>query len=605
VTIPVTTPITGATEPDRADFNPDPVNVANEKAVATIAIKGQRKDIATALSSTEPPGVTLEIPGSLGPIGPPPDPSALTTSGVGTAQHTTTVTPPAGGTVHLLDGTELVSTLVVTGVGTYTVDPATGEMTFDPEPGYSGTAPAVGYRVTDAYGQTGDNTWTATVTMPDAPMAPNLTSSGPIRTDQQVTLSIPTGGSVRLLDGSVAVSLLTVPGVGTYSLNTSTGVVTFTPTTLFRGVAPAVDYRVTDAYDQAAEGSYTPTVTLAALTATPLDLNGVGEQLQSGTLTLPPLSTAHLLDGTTPVNSFVVPGKGTFTVTPSKGAVTFQPVPGFSGVATAPYRFTDEFGQTAESTIVATVARPAPPTAQNRTSTSTPEQPFLPQTATFTVPPGTTISLIDPSGNPVDSLAVPGQGTYVLDPDTGVVTFTPIDGYRGAVTPVPVRLTDGYGQSATGSYSPAIGRFTPTTLAPERGEPSTRPSITIPIPPGGSVTLIDAEGREVTEVTIPGMGTYVLDPDTGVLTFVPAEGFEGSPTSVTYKITDADGRVSIGTFSPTVLGDSTDRGDTREPVAPLAFTGAATSTLAGLGALVLCIGMALMGLSRRRRQATH
>ncbi|MGB3039513.1 MAG: hypothetical protein WBB44_02245, partial [Candidatus Nanopelagicales bacterium] len=63
-----------------------------------------------------------------------------TSTGVGTATQSVTVTPPAGGTVMLLDGSTPVTTLTIPGQGEYTVDPTTGVMTFTPKLGYTGTA---------------------------------------------------------------------------------------------------------------------------------------------------------------------------------------------------------------------------------------------------------------------------------------------------------------------------------------------------------------------------------------------------------------------------------------------------------------------------------
>ena len=49
---------------------------------------------------------------------------------------------------------------------------------------------------------------------------------------------------------------------------------------------------------------------------------------------------------------------------------------------------------------------------------------------------------------PVTTLTIPSQGTYVLDPVTGVITFTPALGFQGTATPVTYRITDFYAQIA-------------------------------------------------------------------------------------------------------------------------------------------------------------
>jgi hypothetical protein len=56
-----------------------------------------------------------------------------------------------------------VTTLTVTGVGTYEVAPGTGDITFTAETRFTGLAPPVTYRVTDAYGQARSATYTVRV----------------------------------------------------------------------------------------------------------------------------------------------------------------------------------------------------------------------------------------------------------------------------------------------------------------------------------------------------------------------------------------------------------------------------------------------------------
>ncbi|MEI6623985.1 MAG: IPT/TIG domain-containing protein, partial [Actinomycetes bacterium] len=75
-------------------------------------------------------------------------------------------------------------------------------------------------------------------------------------------------------------------------------------------------------------------------------------------------------------------------------------------------------------------------------------------------------------------------------------------------------------------------------------------SVTLPIPAGGSVALVG--GADATHLTIPGQGAYLLDQLTGVVTFTPVAGFVGAATPATYRVTDAFGQASLGTYTPTV-----------------------------------------------------
>ena len=205
------------------------------------------------------PTVTLSVT-TPGPSSP-----ALRSTGVGAATQTATVLVPSGGTVSLLDASgNPAASVTVAGVGTYVIDPA-GVISFVPAPGFSGTAPALSLLLTDAYNQTATSTYTATVTKPAAPVAP---ATGPVTsaaadTPQQTQVTIPPGDRVRLVgtDGAPATSV-TVPGQGTYNLDTVTGVITFTPVTGFSGTASGVGFVISDGYGQSASSRYTPTVLL-------------------------------------------------------------------------------------------------------------------------------------------------------------------------------------------------------------------------------------------------------------------------------------------------------------------------------------------------------
>jgi CshA-type fibril repeat protein len=354
VDLPVTTPTSGASEPDYASTNADYQQPENdEAAVNSAAFVVESTASSTNLSPTESNSVVFDVPSAAGADGLPPIVTAATSTGAGTTEQTVTIPVPTDCHVHLLDGDgNEVTTLTVDGQGTYTIDPDTGVLTFDPVLGYVGTPDPVPFRVTSVFGDTADSTYTPTVTLPAAPTAPAVAGTG-VGTDEQTkTVDVPDGGSAHLLDGDGnEVTTLTVNGQGTYTIDPDTGVLTFDPEPGFLGPADPVDYRVTDAYDQHDDGT--------------VDL----------TVTIPPAPIAA------PVSS-----------TPAAGARV--------------------------------------------------------QHVTVDLPDGGTADLVDRDGNPVTTLVVPGQGTYVIDPDTGVLTFTALAGFTGTPTPVEFVVTDSYDQTS-------------------------------------------------------------------------------------------------------------------------------------------------------------
>jgi CshA-type fibril repeat protein len=188
----------------------------------------------------------------------------LATTGIGTHQQTATpVLPTCGGTVKLLTAGGTPTTSVVRTEGTYTVVPASGVITFAPQPGFLGTPTTpLAYRLTDSYAQSDDSTYAVTVTEPAPPTAPAVTSTGPADTKQSKHVTVPSGGSVRLLDtvGHVTKKVV-VSGQGTYA--TTAGVITFTPLAGFVGLADATRYQLADSYGQTAISTYRATVTKA------------------------------------------------------------------------------------------------------------------------------------------------------------------------------------------------------------------------------------------------------------------------------------------------------------------------------------------------------
>ncbi|GAA1901975.1 hypothetical protein [Lapillicoccus jejuensis] len=262
------------------------------------------------------------------------------------------------------------------------------------------------------------------------------------------------------------------------------------------------------------------------------------------------------------------------------------------------------------------------------------------QSTSLQVPAGFTVALLD-GDRAVTTLTVPGQGTYTLvgpsastTPPTGLaallagpatraatasgptvdrIDFAPVLGFVGVARPATYRLTDPMGQTATATYTPTVTVPAAPPSAPKatRSHDSSTQTTTIPVPPGGTVTLLD-HGRPVRSLTIPGEGTYTVDPATGRLTFTPVAGFTGSARPVDYRVTDAYGQSTTSTYRATVV-PSAAPAPTPAPVrrpapvpvhAPahgLPHTGADLAPLLALAAGLVLLGSTLTVVARRRR----
>ncbi|MGL5829805.1 MAG: Ig-like domain-containing protein, partial [Angustibacter sp.] len=338
--------------------------------------------------------------------------------------------------------------------GVYTVDPASGSVTFDPEPGFLGAATALTYRVADANGTTDTAVLRITV-VPDPPVAnpdSGATIQGvPVTVDpltNDLEGSFPVDPSTVELKDPVTGAFsrsVTVAGVGTYTADPVTGKVTFAPDPSFSGNVNPIEYRVADTDGNTSESTIEFTVlgidptAVDNATSTPHDTNVTVEVLDNDSAGDPqlPLVPASVrvkdpADGAFKT-SVTIPGEGTFTVNPTTGAVVFDPLPSFAGTATVAYRVADKNGTTATAQLSVTTKGAPVANADDTAST--------PQNVTITVDPlsndlpgilggapldPSTLQLRDPAtGSFGPSVTIPGEGKYTVDPASGEVTFDP------------------------------------------------------------------------------------------------------------------------------------------------------------------------------------
>ena len=127
--------------------------------------------------------------------------------------------------------------LVVAGQGTWSVDTATGDVTFTPEAGFTGAPTPVTYTVEDTAGNV-SNTATITLTDTAAPVASDDSASysgaaatvavvsndgnGEALDGSSVVQTNPPAGATLSADGKT----LTVPGQGAWTVDAVTGALT-------------------------------------------------------------------------------------------------------------------------------------------------------------------------------------------------------------------------------------------------------------------------------------------------------------------------------------------------------------------------------------------
>ncbi|WP_169795498.1 SdrD B-like domain-containing protein [Arthrobacter woluwensis] len=191
-----------------------------------------------------------------------------------------------------------------------------------------------------------------------------------------------------------------------------------------------------------------------------------------------------------PVSSLVVPGEGTWTVDPNTGDITFAPEKGFTGNPTpVNYTVKDLNGNETGAKVTITYVQPIPPSASDDQSLdnkpgSTVKVPVLGNDKGNLVP--SSVKIIDPgTGNPVDKLVVPGEGSWTVDPQTGDITFTPEKGFEGNPTPIQYLVKDVDGNEVR-------AKVTVTYSATEPGQPGNPAGPGAPENPGGDLAYTGA-----------------------------------------------------------------------------------------------------------------
>ncbi len=161
-------------------------------------------------------------------------------------------------------------------------------------------------------------------------------------------------------------------------------------------------------------------------------------------------------------------------------------------------------------------------------------------------------------------LSIPNEGVWRVNSDTGVITFTPIDGFIGDPTPINYSVQDTQGNE-TGAmveinYPPlAIDdhfnaqRDRQVTIYILENDHNTSTPLDIT-----SVRLIDPiSGNEVEMVTVLNEGTWSVNID-GSVTFTPESGLISNPTPIEYSVREVIGDVSNRATITVVYPDAVD-----------------------------------------------
>ena len=343
----------------------------------------------------------------------------------------------SGGNATLAPGTSPNPGLTMNPDGTITVAPNTPAGTY-----------SYPYTVCEALNPNNCATTQATVVVNAAPI---VATPDTVTTPQNTPVITPvlvndTLNGSPIDPNAVVVTVPTPPTHGTVTVNPD-GTVTYTPNPNFSGT-DTYTYQVCEKINPANCATATATITVQPNQVTAVD--DTATTPGNTPVAIPVLgndtTTGAPLDPTS-VTFPTPPAHGTVALNPD-GTVTYTPTPGYLGTDTFTYQVCDNSAPTpvCDTATVSMTVTGSPPVANpdGDQVTGQIDQPLvIPVLDNDNDPDGnidpTSILLVgSPDGK---TLVVPGEGTWTVNPN-GTLTFTPVPGFSGEVTPVQYTVAD-------------------------------------------------------------------------------------------------------------------------------------------------------------------
>jgi gliding motility-associated-like protein len=445
--------------------------------------------------------------------------------------------------------------------GSVTINNATGEITYTPDPGFNGID-TFDYVVCDDGNPLPSQCDTATVTITvlpvnDPPVAVNDADTTDEETPVTIDVVANDNDSLDPLGGIDPASVDTIPGSGpangTISIDPVTGEITYTPNANFNGT-DTFDYVVCDSGNPlpALCDTATVTITVNPVNDPPLAVNDADTTNEETPVTVNVVAndsdSLDPLGNIDPTTVTVIPGSGpsngSVTVDTATGAVTYTPDPNFNGIDTFDYVVCDDGNPLPSQCDTATVTITVlpvndPPVAVNDADTTDEETPV-----TIDVVANDNDSL-DPLGN-IDPATVdtipgsgPSNGTISIDPVTGEITYTPNANFNGTETFDYVVCDDGNplpAQCDTATVTITVNPVNDPPLAVNDTDTTNEETpVTVDVVANDSDSLDPLGNIDPTTVTVipgsgPANGSVTVDTATGAVTYTPDPNFNGIDT---------------------------------------------------------------------------
>jgi len=417
--------------------------------------------------------------------------------------------------------------------GSATVNPVNGVITYTPSLNFAGVD-TLSYTVKDdSAGVSNEANLKITVSgQNDPPLALNDTAT----TDSRTSVVIPVTANDTDPETSIDKSSLVIaegPGNGTALADTSTGSVSYTPTTGFFGL-DSLKYTVDDATGLT---SNLATV-FVNVGAVPLAVTDSATTQKNTTVVIDVLANDSDPDGTLVPSSVTIvqpPALGSTSVNGTNGFVTFTPFTDFTGNMTFTYTVGDNDGTVSDTTGVVVKVNQPPTASDDFPFTTKATQVEIDVLANDTDADGS----IDPSS--IVLTFGPFNGTFSLNPTTGILTYVPNVPFSG--TDIFGYTVDDDNGATSEEATVSVRVNNPPTAVTDQAQTDEDTPVSIAV----TSNDVDTDGTivdsTVTIVTAPTNGTVAVDSTNGMVTYTPNSNYFG-PDALAYTVKDNEGTVS-------------------------------------------------------------
>ncbi len=430
------------------------------------------------------------------------------------------------------DGDRLTLAAISNGPANGTAEIVNNQIRYTPNADFNGEDKLT-YSVDDGQGGTAEAELTIQVApVNDAPVA--VADEASTDEDEAVTID------VLANDTDVDGDALAVTGVGGARLGTVTvaedgSTITYTPKADANGT-DSFTYTVSDG---ALKATSTVTVTVNPVNDAPVAADDKATTAEDQTVLVDVLRNDSDIDSPALQLSRIVdsPSNGTAEIDGGTGQIRYTPNENFNGADSLTYEVSDgELTSTARLDLTVTPVNDAP-LAEADTATTNEDTPVLVDVlANDTDIDGDTLRIA--------SVARPGNGTAVVDNETGQIRYTPNADFNGEDT-FTYTVSDGAGGTALGSVAVTVEPVNDVPVA-EADKAATAEETAVLIDVLGNDSDIDGDSLGVDSVGKAANGTVEIVGNQ--VRYTPNENFNGED-SFTYKVGDGAGGTAESTVT--------------------------------------------------------